>query len=203
MDQEHDVTETSVPEQSGAVSVVAARAGDADRERAVAVLRDATIQGRLTLEEFSERVERALQARTHDELQALSADLPAVPAPAPAVPKRSGRWVVATRLDRVGPWRLPDGYELKVACGTVVLDLGQAIVDSPVTTLAIRNLCSTVTILVPDGIRVEIDDGGMFLTHEVRLSEHSAPASAPLIRIRTSGVAGTNYIRSAAAHGST
>jgi DUF1707 SHOCT-like domain len=34
------------------------RAGDADRERTIATLRDATLAGRLTLEEFAGRVER-------------------------------------------------------------------------------------------------------------------------------------------------
>jgi hypothetical protein len=38
------------------------RVSDADRDEAVAVLREHLLAGRLTLEEFSERVEAALQA---------------------------------------------------------------------------------------------------------------------------------------------
>ena len=51
-------------------------ASDADRERSVALLRDAVGEGRLTLEEFSERVGVAQAARTHKELAGLTRDLP-------------------------------------------------------------------------------------------------------------------------------
>ena len=57
--------------------VPALRASDADRDRAVALLRDHAAEGRLTLAEFTERMERAYLARTHDELEELGRDLPA------------------------------------------------------------------------------------------------------------------------------
>ena len=47
-----------------------------DRERVIAELREHAAVGRLTLDEFSERTERALLARTLGELAALEADLP-------------------------------------------------------------------------------------------------------------------------------
>jgi hypothetical protein len=56
-----------------------ARASDADRERAVDVIKAAFAEGRLTREEHSARVERTYFARTYSELAALSADLPAGP----------------------------------------------------------------------------------------------------------------------------
>jgi hypothetical protein len=43
---------------------------DADRERGVALLRDAVVDGRLTLEEFSDRVGAAQLARTEQDLDA-------------------------------------------------------------------------------------------------------------------------------------
>jgi uncharacterized membrane protein len=55
------------------------RASDADRERAVDVLRAAFAEGRLTREEHGARVQRAYSSRTYGELAALSADLPAGP----------------------------------------------------------------------------------------------------------------------------
>jgi hypothetical protein len=51
-------------------------AGDADRSRAIVTLRDATVEGRLTLDEFADRVERAEFARTFSELEAVVEDLP-------------------------------------------------------------------------------------------------------------------------------
>lgn len=60
-------------------------AGNADRERAVDVLRAGFAEGRLTQEEFTERVERAYASRTYGELGGLTADLPAGPLPMAAV----------------------------------------------------------------------------------------------------------------------
>src|SRR5215472_7906586 len=53
------------------------RASHADRERVIAVLKAAFIQGRLTKDEFDSRVGRALGSRTYAELAALIADIPA------------------------------------------------------------------------------------------------------------------------------
>ena len=54
------------------------RASDADRERTATLLREHHAVGRLTPEEFSERVDKALAARTIGDLEALLADLPAI-----------------------------------------------------------------------------------------------------------------------------
>ena len=57
----------------------ALRASDADRERAVVLLREHMVEGRLTLEEFADRMSTAYLARTTEELEHLSRDLPPVP----------------------------------------------------------------------------------------------------------------------------
>jgi DNA-binding beta-propeller fold protein YncE len=53
------------------------RASHADRERVIAALRAAFVQGRLTKDEFDSRVGRVLGSRTYAELAALTADIPA------------------------------------------------------------------------------------------------------------------------------
>jgi hypothetical protein len=53
------------------------RASDADREQLVEQLRRHHTEGRLTLEELTERTERAYAARTLGDLDALTTDLPA------------------------------------------------------------------------------------------------------------------------------
>ena len=55
----------------------AMRAASADRERAVDVLKAGFAEGRLTQDEYNERMNRAYAARTYAELMALTADLPA------------------------------------------------------------------------------------------------------------------------------
>ena len=53
------------------------RASHADRERVIGTLKAAFVQGRLTKDEFDLRVGQTFAARTHAELAALTADLPA------------------------------------------------------------------------------------------------------------------------------
>jgi hypothetical protein len=53
------------------------RASDDDRRRVVAALERHTTAGRLSVEEFSDRVGRAYAAATHGDLADLISDLPA------------------------------------------------------------------------------------------------------------------------------
>jgi hypothetical protein len=61
-------------------------ASNADRERAVSVLRAGFTEGRLTQDELDERVAQAYAARTYEQLWALTADLPTGPLPYPQFP---------------------------------------------------------------------------------------------------------------------
>src|SRR6476469_2283835 len=81
------------PQDPAAVGHDRLRAGHADRDQAVEILKDAFVDGQLTRDEFDARTDRALAARTCADLAALIADLrpaPArqAPAPAPAGPVR-------------------------------------------------------------------------------------------------------------------
>jgi hypothetical protein len=62
------------------------RASSADRERAVDVLKAGFAEGRLTQDEYNDRMGRAYAARTYGELATLTADLPAGASPLPAWP---------------------------------------------------------------------------------------------------------------------
>jgi hypothetical protein len=86
------------------------RASDADRHRVVAALEEHTAAGRLSLDEFGERVTRALSAVTHGELAAVTRDLPAEPAPGP----------VEASVDRMHPPQLLVAF-LLAAIALVIL----------------------------------------------------------------------------------
>jgi hypothetical protein len=60
-------------------ATLASRAADADRQRAVDVIKAAFDEGRLNQDEYSKRVSMVPQSRTYAELQKLTADLPAGP----------------------------------------------------------------------------------------------------------------------------
>src|SRR5258708_35563943 len=53
------------------------RASDGERRQVVATLQAACVEGRLNLDEYGQRVEDALVARTRAQLEALLLDLPA------------------------------------------------------------------------------------------------------------------------------
>jgi Domain of unknown function (DUF1707) len=67
------------------------RASDHDRHRVVDALQRHTEAGRLSLDEFTERVDSAYAARTIAELDAVTRDLPVEPATAPAAPDTGRR----------------------------------------------------------------------------------------------------------------
>ena len=63
----------------------ALRVSDADRHRVVNVLQEHCSQGRLTVDEFSERTSEALASRTQADLDRVLRELPALPPPSPPV----------------------------------------------------------------------------------------------------------------------
>jgi DUF1707 SHOCT-like domain len=88
------------------------RASDADRERTASLLREHHAEGRLTAEEFNDRLDQAFAAKTIGELDALLADLPGIdlyrlpaagirPAPPGALRSR-GRGAGRSAVDRRG-----------------------------------------------------------------------------------------------------
>jgi hypothetical protein len=71
------------------------RIGDADRESVAAELREHYAQGRLTLDEFSQRLDAVLAAKTQRDLNRITGDLPHVrpdnvPLPSAGVGRPSG-----------------------------------------------------------------------------------------------------------------
>ena len=62
------------------------RIADSDREAAAAHLREHYAQGRLTLEEFNQRLDAVFAATTQRQLAALTSDLPRIAAPSAPLP---------------------------------------------------------------------------------------------------------------------
>jgi hypothetical protein len=82
---------------------------DFEREATAALLRDASLDGRLTLEEYTRRAGWVVAARTRDQLDLVTADLPPAP-PVSLVPRAPVHWSVAVlgEVKRSGFWRIGD-----------------------------------------------------------------------------------------------
>jgi Domain of unknown function (DUF1707)/Cell wall-active antibiotics response 4TMS YvqF len=171
-------------------------ASDAERDQSVTRLRDAVVEGRLTLEEFSERVGRAQTARTGGELVALTTDLPQVDTRPAAAPPARHRAILSS-LVRRGAWEMPARSTWRSVCGTIHLDLREARLGGPETELEIFNVFGTVTVLIPAGIAVEVDGGGMFASQVIEPPPWLPPHGAPRLKIRIAGPGGTTNIRCA------
>jgi hypothetical protein len=91
------------------------RASDADRDRVAAMLREHHAAGRLTAEEFHERMDRALEAKTLGELDELMTDLPAIDlyqlpdASLRRGPTRPGQSLLPADPGHAGPARFTPG----------------------------------------------------------------------------------------------
>jgi len=75
------------------------RIGDADREAVAASLREHYAQGRLTLEEFNQRLDAVFKATTQSQLSLITRDLPHAPAPSARLPVGAGAGRERSRQD--------------------------------------------------------------------------------------------------------
>ena len=110
------------------------RVSDADRERAVLDLREHAVAGRLTLEEFGERVEQAYAARTRGELDVVLRELPSPPS-APARSRRGFGLALMGGLDWRGRLRLAERSTIVTVMGGANIDLRSAIIEAPEVTI--------------------------------------------------------------------
>ena len=176
------------------------RASDAERDATVERLSEATGEGRLTLEEFSQRMEQATTARTRAELDRLVTDLPAGAEPsgrAVSVGTHSGpSWHVTPvgGLNVFGPWRMGRHVIVLSLVGGARLDLSQAELAAPDVTLTKVSLVGGVRARIPRGIRV--DASGMSLIGGTQVEGAPDPGpGAPTIHIRAYSVVGGIRIR--------
>ncbi len=144
---------------------LAERVADADRDRTVTQLRESVVEGRLTLDEFSERVGSALQAKTRGDLLAILADLPQarqttdhLPEPGTARPKRKRRWYVAVMSGHStkGRWRVSGKTNAVAVMGGCDMDLRQAEIEGPEVEITAVAFWGGIDITVPEGFEVEL-----------------------------------------------
>ena len=169
------------------------RASDADRDRAVESLAAASAEGRLSLEEYSQRSEAALLARTLGDLAGLTADLPAAPeADAAAVPAEIT--AVLGNESRKGPWVVPPRLAVRSVLGDCHLEMQQAVIGQHVTMIDATVRFGSVTIFVPDGTDVRMTGRAVLGAKSSQLRGEPRPG-APVIVVRCDVLCGSVTVR--------
>jgi len=177
------------------VGAALVRVSDAERESIVSRLNEATSEGRLTLEEFSDRVSQALASRTRGDLDVLVRDLPA----ASGAVARSGSAVAGRApvvqltpvgaVKRRGRWRLDRDQSLRTYLGAVKLDLRDAELAAAEVSLRVEATVGSVKVWVPYGVSVEVEGRSVLGSRSV---EDDAPRpGAPVLRLRIDTVVGS------------
>lgn len=161
----------------------AQRVSDADRERVAVALREHTVAGRLTLDEFAERLDRVYAARTEADLEPLSRDLPA---PALRARRKSRRFTAAIfgGVDRTGRWRVAPKLLAFTLFGGTDLDLRQAEIDDPEVRITAITLFGGTDVYVPEGVDVELTGFAIFGGNDEHGPVEAARPNPPLLRVR-------------------
>jgi hypothetical protein len=180
--------------QAGPPDRVPLRASDAERERVAGLLRDAAAEGRITLEELSERLELAWSARTQPEIDTVVEDLPGRDAGLTDTrPTRAARWIVAVigNDERSGRWRPGEDTRALALIGDCTLDLRQADVDGAELRVTAIAVVGDVRVVVPPGVAVELEGVSLLGDKRYRVGEAPAPPpGAPRVRVTAYAVLG-------------
>ncbi len=190
---------------------LALRASDADRDRVAERIREAFAEGRLDPEEHHERVELVYRARTLGDLAPLVADLPAASSPGGVVVPQTGsglmpvlghrggegRSVVAVfgAAERSGHWVVDDGMSTVAVFGGVDLDMREAALESPTTTMTVVAVFGGVDITLPDGVEVRTSGFSLFGGTDGPKDRTPPPHGAPVLRVRVYAVFGGVSLR--------
>ena len=171
------------------------RASDAEREQAVARLREASAEGRLTLEELAERTALAYRAQSRAELESVTADLPAaVPGVRPVSGKRRIHVAIFGPLSRAGRRALADETVAVSMFGPMRLDLRGASFPSAEATLTVFSLFGPVFVTVPDHVDVETSLFALFgPVHEDPAGD--VPPGAPRLKVRSLSLFGPIFVK--------
>ncbi len=164
------------------------RVADADRDRTVTALREHVVEGRLTLDEFSERVGLALEATTRGDLDHVMVDLPAaVPAEPGSTPARKARrWHVAIMSGHStkGRWRIGGKTNVVAVMGGCDMDLRRAEIEGPEVEITAVAFWGGVKIIVPEGFDVELRGFSFMGGRTMRLRDVPRVPGSPRIVVR-------------------
>jgi hypothetical protein len=187
---------TLEPSHVGPVPGGHLRASDRDREQVAEVLNTAFAEGRLSRDEYDERLDQLLRAKTFDDLVGLTRDLVVVSAPAAAAAQEPTSYeldpsslsagtdrmvAVFSGAERKGRWRVRRRIEAYAVFGGVDLDMREAVFESPVVEIAGIWCFGGLNIKVREGVEVRNEVMGIFGGSDVKRVGAPQPGAPVLV----------------------
>lgn len=194
-----------------------------DRERTIQALCAHYARDHLTTQELELRFERAYRAASPGELQALTQELPALPAaaavptpgttpglmaglppmyavaaPAAAVPEK--RYLaLMSEVRRQGMWSVPSRIRAAAWMGAIRLDLRESEIPAEGVDIEATAMMGEVRIILPPGLRVEVDGTAIMGEFSDRTSG-GADRAAPAVRVHGSAFMGAVRVETRLPH---
>jgi uncharacterized protein DUF1707 len=137
------------------------RVSDAERAHVVEVLQKAIGHGLLSLDEFTERTDTALAAKTRGELNQVLVDLPGLTHSAPDSPIREKPVELTANMSsikRTGRWTVPRELIVRNRLGSTELDFTEAVIEHDEVRIALRCSGGSVKILLPERASANTND---------------------------------------------
>lgn len=184
----------SHPRSSASVeSFGSVRASDAEREAVVERLRIASVEGRLTFAELTERTAAAYTAVTRGELEKITSDLPGVGAPgaepAPPLTSRQFSAVLGDCRERI-VGRIEDELQVQSIMGDVELDLRDAQVPRGEVAIVATAVLGDIKIIVPDGVDVRMSGYTVLGDRSVKVRRPEPGHAVPVVTINAKSILG-------------
>ena len=181
----------------------ALRVSHEDRDEVAEALRVAAGDGRLSSDELDERLERALTARTYDDLAVLVADLPPAghalaPVPGTQLPTAPAKELIKIDVtsghsQRVGRWTVPARMGLIARSGHIKLDFTQAVITQPTLHIDAEVSSGHIVMITRPGIAVDMDDVSV-RSGQVKVRAPWGDGVPVSLRITVAGKCGSGHI---------
>jgi class 3 adenylate cyclase len=172
------------------------RVSDAERDTVVELLKERTADGTLTLDEFAQRVEGALTARTRADLDRVQADLPAAPLPDSRRATTSTVLSIMAGAGRKGRWRCGERVVAVAVMGGCYIDFRGAEIDAPVVHVTAVAVMGGIDIVVPEGIEVSLDGLPIMGGKKLQLKNVQTLPGSPRIFVHAFPIMGGVNVRS-------
>ncbi|HVV36330.1 MAG TPA: adenylate/guanylate cyclase domain-containing protein [Acidimicrobiales bacterium] len=165
---------------------------DDQREKVIDELRKHCGAGALTLDDFAKRAGDVWAASTSMELDAIVADLPDLASPTTepqivgqATRRKIRRWMPAimSGSHKEGRWRVGDQLNAIAIMGGVDIDLREAEFDSPELHITAVAIMGGISIIVPEGIDVDLGGLAIMGGKDARLAPVPLIPGAPRVRV--------------------